>query len=252
MSQSLARALQILTSLGEGDRSLDQLATELGVHKTTVLRLLRTMEAERFVRRDPAHRYSLGSRLFALADVAREQHVVRQVAAPHLRELNRKTGQTVHLAAWENGEVIYIDKLDSVRSVRMYSQVGVPAALHCTAVGKILLAAQPERQREAIVESLEYKAFTPNTITDPDRLRDELQLSRERGWAQDRAEHESFINCIGAPVIDGTGRVVGAVSLSVPDVLLNYDQVLELLPELLATTGAISADYTPTTTDNSL
>jgi DNA-binding IclR family transcriptional regulator len=219
------------------------LAAELDVHKTTVLRLLRTMEAERFVRRDAAHRYRLGSRLFALADVAREQHVVREVAGPHLRELNHKTGQTVHLAAWENGEAIYIDKLDSVRSVRMYSQVGVPAALHCTAVGKVLLAAQPKRQLEAVLASMDYHVYTPNTITDPDALRAELDLVRERGWAQDRAEHESFINCVGAPITDQGGRVVGAVSVSVPDVLLNYEQVLELLPDLLATAKAISADY---------
>jgi len=243
MSQSLGRALQILASLGDGERSLDQLATELDVHKTTVLRLLRTMEAERFVRRDTSHRYRLGSRLFALADVAREQHVVREVAAPHLRELNQKTGQTVHLAAWENGEVIYVDKLDSVRSVRMYSQIGVPAAMHCTAVGKVLLAAQPKRQQDALLSSLDFQAYTPNTITDADRLRDELVTTKERGWAQDRAEHESFINCIGAPLKDRDGRVVGAVSLSVPDVLLNYEQVLELLPDLLATARAISADY---------
>jgi DNA-binding IclR family transcriptional regulator len=243
MSQSLARALQILASLGEGDRSLDQLATELGVHKTTVLRLLRTMEADRFVRRDESHRYRLGSRLFSLADAAREQHVVLAVAAPHLRQLNQKTGQTVHLAAWENGEVIYIDKLDSVRSVRMYSQVGVPAALHCTAVGKVLLAAQPKRQRDALLASIDYHAYTPQTITRSDVLRDELDEVRAQGWAQDRAEHESFINCIGAPVTDHDGRVVGAVSVSVPDVLLNYEQVLELLPDLLAATEAIGADY---------
>lgn len=243
MSQSLARALQILASLGEGERSLDQLATELGVHKTTVLRLLRTMEADRFVRRDDAHRYRLGSRLFALADTAREQHVVREVAAPHLRQLNQKTGQTVHLAAWENGEVIYIDKLDSVRTFRMYSQIGVPAALHCTAVGKVLLAAQTKRQREAVLATLDYHAFTRQTLTDAEALRDELDTVRTRGWAQDKAEHESFMNCIGAPVMDQAGRVVGAVSVSVPDVLLNYEQVLELLPELLATTQAISADY---------
>lgn len=243
MSQSLARALRILVSLGEGDRSLDQLATELGVHKTTVLRLLRTMEAERFVRRDEAHRYQLGSRLFSLADAANEQHAVRAVAAPHLRRLNQRTGQTVHLAAYENGQVVYIDKLDSVHAVRMYSQVGVPAALHCTAVGKVLLAAQPKRQREALLNSIEYRAFTPNTITGPDQLRDELDKVREQGWAQDRAEHESFINCIGAPVTDRSGRVVGAVSISVPDVLLSYEQVVELLPDLLGTTAAIGADY---------
>jgi DNA-binding IclR family transcriptional regulator len=90
---------------------------------------------------------------------------------------------------------------------------------------------------------IDYHAFTPNTITSPDVLRDELVQVREQGWAQDRAEHESFINCIGAPVSDHSGRVVGAVSISVPDVLLNYEQVLELLPDLLATTKAISADY---------
>jgi DNA-binding IclR family transcriptional regulator len=243
VSQSLGRALQILVSLGEGDRSLDQLATELDVHKTTVLRLLRTMEAERFVRRDEAHRYRLGSRLFALADASREQHVVRDVAAPHLRKLNQRTGQTVHLAAYENGQVIYIDKLDSVQSVRMYSQVGVPAALHCTAVGKVLLAAQPKRQREALLTTIEYHQFTPNTITGPDQLRDELDKVRTQGWSHDRAEHESFINCIGAPITERSGRVVGAVSISVPDVLLNYDQVLELLPDLLSTTAAIGNDY---------
>jgi DNA-binding IclR family transcriptional regulator len=243
MSQSLARALQILVSLGEGDRSLDQLATELDVHKTTVLRLLRTMETERFVRHDEGHRYRLGSRMFALADTAREQHAVREVAAPHLRRLNQRTGQTVHLAAYENGQVIYIDKLDSVQSVRMYSHIGVPAALHCTAVGKVLLAAQPKRQREALLAGIDYHAFTANTITEPDALRDELDRVRAQGWAQDRAEHESFINCIGAPITAGTGRVVGAVSISAPDVLLNYEQVLELLPDLLATTAAIGADY---------
>ncbi|TCO49511.1 IclR family transcriptional regulator [Kribbella antiqua] len=243
MSQSLARALQILASLGEGDRSLDELAAELDVHKTTVLRLLRTMEADRFVRRDESYRYRLGSRLFALADAAREQHVVREVASPHLRQLNLKTGQTVHLAVWENGEAIYIDKLDSVQSVRMYSRVGVPAALHCTAVGKVLLAAQPLRQQETLMGMLDYHSYTRHTISGPEELRAELDVVRAQGWAADRAEHEAFINCIGAPVTDHDGRVVGAVSISVPDLLLNYDQVLELLPDLLATTKAISADY---------
>jgi DNA-binding IclR family transcriptional regulator len=107
----------------------------------------------------------------------------------------------------------------------------------------VLLAAQPKRQQESLLASIDYHAFTPRTITDPDALRDELATVRAQGWAQDRAEHESFINCIGAPVSDRDGRVVGAVSVSVPDVLLNYEQVLELLPDLLATATAISTDY---------
>lgn len=169
--------------------------------------------------------------------------MIRQVAAPHLRRLNRRTGQTVHLAAHESGQVIYIDKLDSVQTVRMYSQIGAPAAMYCTAVGKVLLSALPKAQREAHLATIDYHRYTDRTIGGPDELRAELDRVRAQGWAQDRAEHESFINCIGAPVTDGTGRVVAAVSVSVPDVLLNYEQVLDLLPQLLATAASIAADY---------
>lgn len=243
MSQSLARALRILVDLGEGERSLDDLTGEHGVHKTTVLRLLRTMEAEGFVRRDGAHRFQLGPRLFAIADAAREQWVILRVAAPHLRELNRSTGQTIHLAAYESGQVIYIDKLDTVHTVRMYSKIGVPAAMHCTAVGKVLLAALPEAARAAHLAAIEYHRYTDRTIGGADELRAELDRVRAQGWAEDHAEHESFINCIAAPVSDGTGRVVAAASISVPDLVLSHQQLLDLLPRLLETTAAIGADY---------
>ena len=145
MSQSLSRALTILGELGEGAKSLEQLATRLDVHKSTVLRLLRTMESERFVRRDAGHRYMLGSRLFELANRALEQRDVRTVARPHLSALNSSTGQTIHLATYESGEAVYIDKFDAIQSVRMYSRVGRPAPLHCTAVGKVLVAGRPDR-----------------------------------------------------------------------------------------------------------
>lgn len=244
MSQSLARALRILLELGDGNRSLDELAGQLDVHKTTVLRLLRTLESERFVRHDEEHRYHLGSRLFSLADAALEQRAVRELAAPHLRELSRAVGgQAVHLAAYENGTVVYIDKVESTHSVRMYSRVGLPAAIHCTAVGKVLVSALPARRLTSVVAGLDFRRFTDRTITDPDEFRAELATVRSQGWAQDRAEHEPFINCVAAPLRDGAGRVVAAVSISVPDVLLGYEQVRELLPQLLATTAAIHADY---------
>jgi DNA-binding IclR family transcriptional regulator len=241
VSQSLSRALRILAGLGDEPRSLDDLAGEIGVHKTTVLRLLRTLEAERFVRRVEGHRYTLGSRLFALADAAGEQYVVRRVAAPYLRRLNRSTGQTVHLAAYENGQVVYVDKLDSAQSVRMYSRIGVPAPPHCTAVGKVLLAARPDR--DALVAELDLALYTERTITDPAKLRAELARVAQQGWAKDHAEHEPFVNCVAAPVTAVAGRVVAAVSVSVPDVLLGYRQVLDLVPDLRATAAAISADY---------
>lgn len=249
MSQSLARALQLLEELGQGDRSLDQLAVALGVHKTTAMRLLHTLEAERFVRRDDRHRYHLGSRLFALGTTALQQRAIRDVAQPHLNRLSTETGgQAVHLATYENGTAIYVAKVESTHSVRMYSRIGLPAALHATAVGKVLVAGLPPGEQDAVIEGIEFTRYTPRTITDAQAYRKVLAITRERGWADDPAEHEDFINCVGAPVRDEEGHVIAAVSISVPDVILPYDGVRALVPHLLTATEAISADWSRRTT----
>jgi DNA-binding IclR family transcriptional regulator len=242
MSQSVSRAVRLLTELAEGPRSLDELAAVLDVHKTTVLRLLRTLEDDRLVFRDAAYRYHLGAGLFALSSRALEQRPVRAAAAPHLAALNRETGHTVHLAAYEGGEVVYIDKYDSRHPVRMYSRIGLRARLHCTAVAKVLLAGLPTAERRGVAESIEYEVMTPNTLTGPEELLSELARVAAQGYAVDHGEHETFINCVGVPVRDASGRVVAAASISVPDVLLDYEHVLALLPDLLKAAAAISAD----------
>ncbi|MBW8803761.1 MAG: IclR family transcriptional regulator [Catenulispora sp. 13_1_20CM_3_70_7] len=242
MSQTVTRALRLLAELGEGERSLDQLAEVLGVHKTTALRLLQSLEEERFVYRDAGYRYHLGAGLFALSSLAMEQRGIQRIAAPHLAALNAVTGQTVHLAAYEGGEVVYIDKYDSRHKMRMYSRVGLRAGLHNTAVAKVLLADLPPGERRRVVAGIDFTRHTPNTIAGPQQLLAELETVANQGWAQDHAEHETFINCIGAPVRDISGRAVAAVSISVPDVVLPYEQVLGLLPQLLDTVRAISAD----------
>ncbi|WP_072806525.1 IclR family transcriptional regulator [Rhodococcoides yunnanense] len=242
MSQSLSRALTILGLLGDDGRSLDQLATELDVHKTTVLRLLRTMEADRFVQHDAGHRYVLGSRFFELANRALEQRDVRTIARPHLAALNASTGQTIHLATYEAGEAVYIDKFDAKQSVRMYSRIGRPAPLHCTAVGKVLVSARPRLEQVEIAGKLAYPRFTDNTITTAEQYLTELEVVAAQGYAEDHEEHESFVNCVGVPIRNGTGDTVAAVSMSVPDMLLDHAQVLSTLPQVLDTAAAISAD----------
>jgi DNA-binding IclR family transcriptional regulator len=219
---------------------LEQLAGLLGVHKTTALRLLQSLEEARLVYRDADYRYHLGAGLFALSSRALEQRSVRRTAAPQLAELSAATGQTVHLAALEGGEVVYIDKFESRQPVRMYSRIGLPVAMHCAAVAKVLLADLPLPERQKLVAALEFTPFTEHTLTTPKALLAELAQVAGQGWAQDRAEHEPFMNCVAAPIRDATGRVVAAASLSVPDLVLPYERVLELLPQLLATTAAIS------------
>ncbi|WP_224392322.1 IclR family transcriptional regulator [Pseudonocardia sp. ICBG1293] len=242
MSTSLGKALRILVVLGEGPASLDQLATALEVHKTTVLRLLRTLADEHFVHRDDHHRYRLGSRLFELSSRGLEQREVRAVAAPHLHAFNRAHGHTVHLSERDGDEIVYIDKLESHDHVRMASRVGLRGPVHSTAAGKVLLADLPAADLGRVLDTVVFTPRTPHTLTDRDAYLAELDRVRDQGWAQDREENEPSINCIGAPVRGPAGTVVAAVSVSVPSIVAGYHQLMELVPSLLAVTGAISRD----------
>jgi DNA-binding IclR family transcriptional regulator len=234
VSQSLDRGLSVLSALADGASTLDELAGELGVHKSTVLRLLRTLETQHFVQREGPRHYRLGSALFDLANRALESRDVRRGSASALAALNDRTGHTVHLATYEDGEVVYVDKYEGRHTVRMYSRIGKRAPLHCTAVGKVLVAALPAARRESVARGLGYPALTATTITSAEDYLAELEKVAERGYAVDNAEHEDFIHCLAAPVRGQGGAVLAAVSLSVPRVLLDFDGLLALLPELRA------------------
>jgi DNA-binding IclR family transcriptional regulator len=242
MSQSLLRALDLLAELAAQPATLDELASKASVHKTTVMRLLHALEEKRFVVRDGQQRFMLGSKLFELSSLALEQRDIRAVARPHLAELNARTGHTVHLAAFEGNEVVYIDKFESHHPVRMYSRIGLTAALHSAAVAKVLLADLPRSRQEKIAAGLDYVKATDNTLTSPEVLLAELEQVRIQGWAQDNAEHEAFVHCVAAPIRDAGGAVVAAASFSVPIVMLSHAGLLELLPDLRASTDAISRD----------
>jgi DNA-binding IclR family transcriptional regulator len=242
MSQSLDRALTLLGALAEGPKTLDQLAETISVHKSTVLRLLRTLESHRFVQREGVRYYRLGTALFDLAHRSLEDRDVRRSVEPSLRELNAQTGHTVHLASYEDGEVVYIDKFESRHQVRMYSRIGKRAALHCTAVAKVLVSAFPDARRREIAASIDYVKKTENTILTPEAYLAELATVAARGYAIDNSEHEDFIHCVAAPIRGPRGEVLAAMSLSVPQVLLDLDGLLALVPDLLRAAEKASAE----------
>ncbi|SEE53861.1 DNA-binding transcriptional regulator, IclR family [Arthrobacter alpinus] len=242
MSQSLVRALELLAKLAEQPATLDELASTSDVHKTTVMRLLHSLEAEHFLVRNAAGQFQLGRKLFELSSRALEQRDLRAVARPHLIRLNDATGHTVHLAQLEGAEVVYIDKFESHHPVRMYSRIGLTASLYSAAVAKVILADMPRTRQEQIAVGLDYVKMTETTLTSPEALLAELVAVREQGWAHDKSEHESFVHCIAAPIRDASSRVVGAASFSVPVVMLGYEDLLKLLPVLIQGTEAISKD----------
>ncbi|MFI6687798.1 IclR family transcriptional regulator [Streptomyces sp. NPDC050485] len=243
MSQTVDRALSILPLLAQGPADLGQVADRLGVHKSTALRLLRTLHEHGLVYRQEDQRYRLGARLFALAQEAVENLDVREIAHPHLIALNERIGHTVHLAVYEEGEVLYIDKVESRYPVRMYSRIGKPVAITVAAVAKLLLADLPEAERRAVAEKLDYPAYTSRSTPNSAAFLKELAAVREQGWATDLGGHEESINCVAAPVRGADGRVVAAMSVSAPNVVVTAEELLALLPQVRRTAEAISREY---------
>ncbi|UQS30894.1 IclR family transcriptional regulator [Streptomyces fradiae] len=248
MSQTVDRALSILPLLARGPADLGQVAARLGVHKSTALRLLRTLHEHGLVHRQQDQRYRLGARLFALAHEAAESLDVREVAHPHLVRLNEETGHTVHLAVREGDEVLYIDKVESRYPVRMYSRIGRPVAVTVAAVAKVVLADLPEPELHALTARLDYPRYTPRSTPDAAAFRAELAAVREQGWAADLGGHEESINCVAAPVRGPDGRVAAALSVSAPSVVVTAEELLALLPRVRAAGDDYRGTAPPKTT----
>ena len=141
---------------------------------------------------------------------------VVSASRPFLEQLSSETSETVHLAVLDGESVVYVDKIDSPHLLRMYSHVGRRAPAYCTGLGKALLSSLTEPELRRIYPQKKLHRFTPNTITEPGRLEAELAEIRQRGVAVDNEEHEVGIVCFAAPVRERSGRVLAAISVSIP------------------------------------
>lgn len=215
--RAVERAVAILKAFSPEASALGvtDLARRLGLHKSTVHRLLATLEREGLVVQDAASgHYRLGLQLFELGSLVINSMELQQVARTYLEEVHRACGETVHLAILDEGEVVYVDKLESTRQVRMHSLIGRRSPAHCTGLGKVLLAWLPAGALDQVIQRRGLRGYTSRTITSPETLRNHLALVRQRGYAIDNGEHEELIRCAAAPVYDYTGQVVAAVSVA--------------------------------------
>lgn len=242
MSQTVTRAVTILQLLAEESLRTTDIAQRLGVHDSTALRLLKTLEESRFVHRDDDGLYRLGSGIFYLSQRALERIDLRRLAQPHMRELGQLTGETVHLGVLEGKNVVYVEKVESTHPVRMmYSRIGRVAPLHCTGVAKAIVAFLPEQHRLSLCEETDLVVHTDNTHASVDSLLADLDDIRERDWASDREEHEMGIHCVAAPIWSAENRVVGSISLSAPTLRVAWDELEGFVPTVLETTRVISS-----------
>lgn len=249
MSQTVQRAISLIRRSAEQPLSLREAAELLGVHKSTALRILQTLESERFVRKTGAGTYVLGSGLVELSELALGSMDLRQFAAAHLRQLQRETGHTVHLAQLTGHEIIYIEKVDSPAfdAVKLPSRIGGAVSIYASAVGKVILAYLPQEERDRLLSGVVFERYTDTTFADRESLEVELARVRERGWASDNGEHDAYVVCVGAPIRDSRGQVVAAVSITAIDVIATLDQLMDDLPLVLNTATLISKElgYVP-------
>lgn len=243
MSQTVERAVAIIEQISERPTSLGEVADRLGVHRSTALRLLQTLERAGFARRGEGGRYTVGTRLIGIANKALDSLDLRDIARPHLNRLNQTCGHTIHLASLLDGEIVYIDKYEGRTSVRMYSRIGKTASNHASGVGKAILGHLDAAERDALIKNTAFTRYTATTITSEADLRTELATVRARGYAHDDGEFEDVINCVAAPIHASDGQVRSAISISAPKMLVPLAELEQLVPELLTTAATISRDY---------
>lgn len=241
-SSSVLRAFDVLGDIAgasDGRKSLTQIANHLGVSKSTAHRYLTTLEGLGVVERDERETYRLGLRLVELAGAVLAEHDLRREAQAELEALAQSTMETAHLAVPSGNEVFYLAKVDSPHSIRMFSRIGARMPMHCTALGRSILAHWPEeRVNEVLSEGLPRR--TRNTITDPTELRANLEVVRQRGFAIDEEENEAGVRCVGAPVFDLAGVVVGAISVAGPTTRVTPEVAMAIAPAVMQAARAVS------------
>lgn len=240
---SVVKAFHLLETIAAHDSglTLGELSKQNDLHPSTAHRLLHTLIEVGFVRQEPRTRsYQLGAKAFQLVTPARQRGDVASVAAPLLRQLAETVEETANLYVLEGVDVVHVAQSESPKAVRMMTSVGTRLPVYCSASGKALLANLPSAQSEALLAKLELVPHTPNTVTDLDELRVELDRIRRRGYAVDDEEQEIGVRCVGAAVRDHAGFPVTAISVSGPSGRITVHRLAELAHQVQACAAALS------------
>lgn len=239
---SVANSIELLKVFSDEEYELgiSSLAKRLGLAKSTVHRLATTLVRADMLEQDrESGKYRLGLALFELGSMVRRNMDVVAEAKPYLKLVMEKTGETVHLGILDHSSVLYINKIETRQAIRMNSNIGGRAPVHCTALGKAILAFQDAETIDAVIAH-GLAALTPKTITDPDLLKQELATVRARNYAIDDEEIEIGLRGVAAPIRSHTGDVFAALSIAGPVQRMTKKVVASYVPDVMAAAEAVS------------
>lgn len=245
MSQSVRaveRALEILLCFTKDKPtlSLTEIAEQVGMHKSTIHRLLATLESKRFITRDKSTgMYQLGFLFIEFASIMLHGLDVQRWALPYLQQLSLQSGETVDLAILNNGHVVYLQVVESSQRIKIAAAVGEQLPAFCTATGKAFLAYLSDDQVRFILAQGMTK-YTERTLVSPEELFKNLSETRERGFAISQQEYEKDINAVAAPIMDANGCPIAVIAIVGPSYRMSYERMLELGRIIQDTTEAIA------------
>jgi len=237
---AVLKVFAILQALSEQrDTGISELSVRLAMPKATVYRFLQTMKTLGFVRQEAdSERYGLAMKVFELGSRALQYPELVDLSKHHMQLVADATGETVHLGTLIDSEIIYVHKVDSRHMLGMYSRVGRRAPLHCTAIGKVLMAWEFPERRDRILAGASFERFREKTITERGAFLAELDRVRAQGFGEDREEFDDHIRCLGVPIFDRLAMPIAGLSVSFPT--FRYDAAKA--PEVVAMLKDASRD----------
>lgn len=244
--RAVERALDVLLCFTRQtpELSMTQIADQVGIHKSTVHRLLATLENKRFVQRDPdTGMYRLGIRLLQMAYLTLEQNDLSQMAAPYLRSLGEKYQENIHLAVLDDKDVIFMYIIESPQRVKLAAAIGQRLPAFATASGKAILAFLPQ---EMVLRILNrgMPQFTPYTHISPETIFEDLHLAREQGFAISEQEFEDEINAVATPIFDIEMQPVASIAVAGPAFRLTHERMIEIGPYIREVAREITQELT--------
>lgn len=232
---SVRKAISIINLLADHEdyMSLTEISSGLGLSMSTAHHIITSLKIDRFVDQNPETRkYGIGLRLYEIGLSNNYYHMLAVTAGPVLEKMSAETGESSNLAVLIDGQITYIAQRQSSQMMKTFVQLGKRSPVHCTGVGKVLISEHAPEEIEKIVKNYGLRKYTSRTITTLERLLNELEQVRRNGYAIDREEREDGVTCIACPVLNSTGKIIAALSISGPTLRIkagNFQDKVEML-----------------------